>query len=188
MQTQSKIKVWDPLVRVFHWTLVGTFLITFITEDDFMSLHVWAGYTVFFAVLIRLVWGLIGTQHARFSDFVTSPKVAFQYLRDTLLLRAKRYIGHNPAGGLMIVAMIISLLLTTITGIAVYGAEEQAGPMAGWFASHSLWEDVLEESHEFLSFFTLFLVFVHVAGVVIESLIHKENLVRAMIDGTKKAN
>jgi len=148
---------------------------------------VWAGYIVFFAVLIRSVWGLIGTRHARFSDFVTSPKVAFQYVRDTLFLRAKRYIGHNPAGGLMIVAMIVSLLLTTVTGIAVYGAAEQAGPMAGWFASHSMWEDVLEEAHEFLSFFTLFLVFVHVAGVVIESLVHKENLVRAMIDGTKKA-
>jgi len=188
MQTESKIKVWDPLVRVFHWTLVSTFLIAFVTEDDFLSLHVWAGYIVLFAVLIRLVWGLVGTRHARFSDFVTTPRVAFQYVQETLLLRAKRYIGHNPAGGLMIVAMIVSLLLTAITGIAVYGVAEQAGPMAGWFASHSLLEDVLEELHEFLSFFTLFLVFVHVAGVVIESLIHKENLVRAMIDGTKKVN
>ena len=187
MQTESKIRVWDPLVRVFHWSLVSAFLIAFVTEDDFLSLHVWAGYTVLFAVLIRLVWGLIGTRHARFSDFVTSPKVAIQYVRDTLFFKAKRYIGHNPAGGLMIVAMIVSLLLTTITGIAVYGVEEQAGPMAGWFASHSMWEDVLEELHEFLSYFTLLLVFIHVAGVAVESLVHKENLVRAMIDGTKKA-
>ncbi len=187
MHAESKIKVWDLLVRVFHWTLVTAFLIAFVTEDDFLSLHVWAGYAVLVTVLIRLVWGFVGTRHARFSNFVTSPKVAYKYARDTLYLRAKRYIGHNPAGGLMIVAMIVSLLLTTISGVAIYGVAEHAGPMAGWFSDHSLWENLLEETHEFLSFFTLFLVFIHVAGVVIESYIHKENLVRAMIDGTKKA-
>jgi len=186
MQNENKIKVWDLLVRVFHWTLVSTFLIAFVTEDDFLSLHVWAGYTVLFTVLVRLVWGFVGSRHARFSDFVTSPRVAVQYVRDTLYFRAKRYIGHNPAGGLMIVAMIVSLLLTTITGIAVYGAAEQAGPMASWFASHSIWENGLEEAHEFFAFFTLLLVFVHVAGVAIESLVHKENLVHSMIYGTKR--
>ena len=187
MQSESKIKVWDLLVRVFHWTLVIAFFIAFVTEEDFLLLHLWAGYTVLIIIMIRLLWGIIGTRYARFSNFVTSPKIAFQYIKDTLLFKSKRYLGHNPAGGLMIIMMIASLLLTTITGIAVYGAEDQAGPMAGWFTSNSIWEDILEELHEFLANFTLLLVFIHVGGVVIESLIHKENLIRAMIDGTKKA-
>jgi cytochrome b len=188
MQAQSKIKVWDILVRVSHWSLVVAFLIAFVTEEDFLSLHVWAGYAVLFIVTIRIVWGIIGTRYARFSDFVTSPKIALRYLKDTLRFKAKRYIGHNPAGGLMIIMMVVSLLFTTITGIAVYGAEEQAGPMASWFASNSMWEDIFEELHEFLANFTMLLVVIHVGGVIIESLIHKENLVQAMIDGTKKSN
>ena len=187
MQSENKIKVWDPLVRVFHWTLVSAFFIAYFTEEDFLSLHVWAGYTVLAAILIRLVWGFVGSRHAKFSDFVTSPRVAFTYLKDTLMLKAKRYIGHNPAGGLMIIAILVSLLITTVTGIAVYGAEEHAGPMATWFSQNTeLWESVWEETHEFFANFTLFLVIVHVGGVMVESLIHKENLVKAMWDGLKR--
>ncbi|MFV2061288.1 MAG: cytochrome b/b6 domain-containing protein [Gammaproteobacteria bacterium] len=188
MQVQSRIKVWDRAVRVGHWALVVAFIIAFITEEDILLLHVWAGYAVLLIVTIRILWGIIGSQYARFTNFVTSPKVALQYLKDTLRFKAKRYIGHNPAGGFMIVIMVVSLILTTITGIAIYGVEDQAGPMAGWFASNSLWEDIFEEVHEFLANFTLVLVVIHVAGVLIESLIHKENLVKAMIDGTKKAS
>ena len=187
MQIQTRIKVWDLLVRVSHWLLVVAFLIAFVTEEDILLLHVWAGYTVLFVVSIRILWGIIGSRYARFSNFVTSPKIAFQYLKDTLRFKAKRYIGHNPAGGLMIIMMVVSLIFTGITGIAVYGAEDQAGPMAGWFASNSMWQDIFEELHEFLANFTMLLVVIHVGGVFIESFIHKENLVKAMIDGTKKA-
>ncbi len=188
MHSETNIKVWDLFIRLFHWTLVSAFIIAFVTEEDFLTLHVWAGYTVFVIIMIRLLWGIVGSRYARFSNFITSPKIAFNYIKDTLHFKAKRYIGHNPAGGLMIIVMIISLILTTITGIAVYGAEDQAGPMAAWFAADSLWEDVFEELHEFLANFTLLLVVIHVIGVAVESLIHKENLVRAMIDGFKKTN
>jgi len=188
MHSGTNIKVWDLFIRFFHWTLVGAFIIAYVTEEDFLALHVWSGYTIFVIIMIRLLWGLIGSRYARFSNFITSPKMAFGYIKDTLQFKAKRYIGHNPAGGLMIVVMIVSLILTTITGIAVYGLEEQAGPMAAWFATDSLWGDVFEEVHEFLANFTLLLVVIHVIGVVVESVIHKENLVRSMIDGFKKAN
>ena len=189
MQSEAQVKVWDPLVRTFHWVLVASFTIAFITEDDFMDLHVWAGYTVGIALIVRLIWGFIGTQHARFSDFVTSPGTGFRYAKDAVLLRAKRYIGHNPAGGLMIIVIMVSLLITTITGIALYGAAEQAGPLASTFAaSGDVWENVLEETHEFFANFTLLLVVVHVAGVVLESMLHKENLVSAMISGFKRTN
>ncbi|WP_455209601.1 cytochrome b/b6 domain-containing protein [Kaarinaea lacus] len=186
MQNQSKIKVWDPLVRIFHWTLVATFLIAYITEEDLLGVHVWAGYIMLAAIAVRLVWGLVGTRHARFSDFVTSPSTALRYVKDTFGLKAKRYIGHNPAGGWMIVIMLISLVATGMTGLLLYGAEEHAGPFAGWFAASSgYWEDALEEIHEFFANFTVFLVVVHLAGVLLESIVHKENLVAAMISGEK---
>lgn len=184
-----EIKVWDPLVRLFHWTLVAAFFIAYITEEDLLDLHVYAGYTVLGLILVRLLWGVVGTRHARFSDFIYSPAHIRGFLKDTLALRARRYIGHNPAGGAMIILMLLSLLFTTLTGLAIYGAEEQAGPLAGWFTGIShFWEEVLEGAHEFFANFTLFLVVVHVAGVVIESLIHHENLARAMITGRKRAN
>lgn len=183
------IKVWDPLVRIFHWTLVLSFFIAYITEEDFLSLHTYAGYTVLVLISLRIVWGVIGTKHARFRDFIYSPKNIKIFLKETLLLRAKRYLGHNPAGGAMIILLLISLLITTVSGIIVLGAEEQAGPLASWFTqSHSVWGDIFEEIHEFFANFTLFLIFIHIAGVIIESLIHKENLVKSMIDGMKRSD
>ena len=188
-QVNNQIRVWDPIIRSFHWILVGAFFIAYLTEDDFLSLHVWAGYVIGIAIVIRIFWGLVGTRHARFSDFVTAPNTAVQYVKDTLMLRAKRFIGHNPAGGLMIIAMIISLILTVGTGITLYGVAESAGPLATVAGNAGeFWEDLLEELHEFFANFTLLLVAVHVAGVFIESLIHKENLVVSMINGFKRAD
>lgn len=185
----NTVKVWDPFVRVFHWTLVLSFSIAYITEEDFLVIHSFAGYTVLALLVLRIVWGLIGTRHARFSDFIFSPQTIKAFIKDTLYLRAKRYLGHNPAGGAMILLMIISLLITTVTGLAIYGIEEQAGPLASWYTqSDSLWGDVFEETHEFFANFTLLLVFIHVAGVIIESFIHKENLVQSMVDGKKRSD
>lgn len=188
MPSNSNVKVWDPLIRFFHWGLVAAFALAFITQEDYLRPHIWAGYFITFALLFRLLWGFIGTQHARFSDFVTSPVEAVRYAKDALLLRAKRYIGHNPAGGLMIIVLLVSLLITTVSGIAVYGAGDNAGPMAAAFAGNGeAWEDLLEEVHEFFANFTLFLVVIHLAGVVLESVLHKENLVSAMFSGSKRA-
>lgn len=189
IETAQQTKVWDPLVRTLHWVLVAAFIVAFATEDDLMTLHVWSGYLIAAAIGIRLVWGVIGTRHARFTDFVTSPRVAMRYAKDTLRLKSRRYLGHNPAGGLMIVALLISLIITTVTGIAVYGAAEHAGPMASFFVnSGERWEDAFEELHEFFANFSLLLVVIHIGGVLLESLIHKENLVRSMINGLKRAN
>jgi len=185
----NTVKVWDPFVRIFHWTLVLSFFIAYITEEDFLIIHSYAGYTVLALLLLRIVWGLIGTRHARFSDFTYSPHTIKTFIKNTLQLRAKRYLGHNPAGGAMILLMIISLLVTTATGLAIYGIEEQAGPLASWFTQkESFWGDVAEETHEFFANFTLLLVFIHVAGIMIESFIHKENLVTSMIDGKKRSD
>ena len=185
----NTVKVWDPFVRIFHWALVLSFIIAYITEEDFLVIHSFAGYTVLALILLRVIWGLIGTRHARFSDFTYSPKTIKTFIKDTLSFRAKRYLGHNPAGGAMILLMIISLLVTTVTGMAIYGIEEQAGPLASWFIQkESLWGDIFEETHEFFANFTVLLVFIHVAGVIIESFIHKENLVKSMVDGKKRSD
>ena len=189
MKSQAMVKVWDPLVRSFHWILVIAFFTAYITEDDFLSVHVIAGYTVLGLILFRLLWGLVGTRYARFSSFVTRPRVAWQYLKDTLLFRAKRYLGHNPAGAAMIVLLLLSLLLTTLTGLAIYGASESAGPLAGWLGNiGETGEDVIKEVHEFFANFTIVLVVLHVGGVIFESLAHRENLVRAMFNGYKKTD
>ena len=186
---ENTVKVWDPFVRIFHWTLVLSFFIAYITEEDFLDIHSFAGYTVLALLSLRIIWGIIGTRHARFSDFVYPPNTIKTFVKDTMLLRAKRYLGHNPAGGAMIILMIISLLITTLTGLAIYGIEEQAGPLANWYIQgDSLWGDIFEETHEFFANFTLLLVFIHVAGIIVESFIHKENLVKSMIDGKKRSD
>ena len=188
MNTNTMVKVWDPLVRFFHWSLVITFFTAYITEDNFLILHTYAGYTVLGLILFRIIWGLIGTRHARFSNFVAPPRVAWQYLKDTLRLRAKRYLGHNPAAGAMIILLLLSLIFTTLTGIATYGAVESAGPLGNWLGNiGERGEDLLEEVHEFFANFTVMLVAIHVSGVIIESLLHRENLVRSMFHGYKMA-
>jgi cytochrome b len=190
VNTEAKVKVWDPVVRIFHWTLVSAFVIAYVTEEEFLSLHVWAGYTVLSLVFLRILWGLVGTHYARFADFVYSPQTVKQFLLDTLRLRAPRYLGHNPAGGAMIIFLLVTLLLTSLSGLVVYAVEDSAGPLAGILAgAGEFWGEVFEDIHEFFANFTLFLVLLHVAGVIVESLIHGENLVSAMWNGYKrKAN
>lgn len=183
MSNPGEVKVWDPFVRMFHWTLVTAFAVAFVTEDEWLGLHVLAGYTAVALVGLRLAWGLIGTRHARFGDFVHGPRVVLAYLQDVLRGRAPRYLGHNPAGGAMIVALLVGLALTGATGLLVYGASEVAGPFAG--VVNGRWEEPLKDLHEVLANLTLILTGVHVAGVLASSLLHRENLVRAMVTGTK---
>ena len=186
--TKQPIKVWDPLLRVFHWSLVSLFLFSYLTEDDFLDLHVFSGYLIVGLILFRLVWGVIGPRHARFSDFVKSPAEVKSYLKDVLLFRAKRYLGHNPAGGAMVVALLVSITMALITGMLTYGATEFAGPFAGLVSGvgNNIAEG-FEELHEFFANFTVLLVVLHVVGVVVASLQHGENLVRSMINGYKEA-
>ena len=188
MKQKNSIKVWDPFVRIFHWGLLIAFAIAYVSEEEILGIHTLAGYVVLGLLSLRLVWGFIGTRHARFSDFTYSPASIRAFIRDTLKLRARRYIGHNPAGGAMIFLLIASLLLTSITGLAIYGAAEQAGPLAGLLTNSSeFMREALEETHEFFANFTLFLVFIHIAGVTVESFIHRENLAKSMITGYNRA-
>ncbi|SMD02864.1 Cytochrome b [Rhizobium sp. RU36D] len=170
----AMVKVWDPFVRVFHWSLVAFFAFSFLTGDEWETAHILSGYAIGGLVAARVLWGLFGSQHARFANFIYSPLTVTRFLVDTAFLRAKRYVGHNPAGGAMVLALLLAIsgIVTTgymMTTDAYWGIE--------W----------VEEAHEAMVYATLGLIVLHIAGVILASLEHRENLVRAMITGRKRA-
>jgi cytochrome b len=180
----STVKVWDPLVRIFHWSLVFFFLFAFITGDDWQKLHVLAGYAVSFLIGFRLLWGLVGTRHARFLTFVKSPTVMLTYLKSLLKFKAPHYLGHNPLGAAMVIVLLLSIALVAFSGMVLIAGEGE-GPLAATLLA--LWSgDWMEEVHEFFANFTLLMVVIHVSGVIFSSLLEGENLVKAMMTGRKK--
>ena len=202
-ETSATIRVWDPVIRIGHWVLVAAFATAYLTEGEPQWLHTWAGYAIAATVALRILWGLVGPRRARFSDFVTGPGRVVAYLRDLATGRAERHVGHSPAGGAMTVALLFALTLTALSGMATLAVEENQGPLAGIVTAQSLparaMEDdrdgdhdgggggAFEELHELAANATLLLILLHVAGVAWASRAHGENLVRAMIDGRKRA-
>jgi cytochrome b len=199
--------IWDPVVRFGHWALVAAFAVAYLSAEEEAGgpdpLHVWGGYVVGAIVVLRVVWGFVGPRHARFSDFVRSPIVALAYFRDLLYGRARRYVGHSPAGGAMVIALLICLAATVATGLIAYG-EEGKGPLAavmvadananGNEAEHRALaekrgketESAVGELHGLMANITAALVVAHIFGVAVASVVHKENLVLAMITGRKR--
>jgi len=170
----APVKVWDPLVRVFHWSLAGSVAVAWLTGDGGpKTVHHWAGYLAGALIAVRLIWGLVGTRHARFRAFVRHPKAVLAYLRDIARGVERRYIGHNPAGG----AMIVALLLTV-------GAQV----LTGWLATTDMFFGVewIEELHSVSSKLILVLIGLHILGVVVASWRHRENLPLAMLTGRKR--
>ncbi len=183
--SNNEVKVWDILVRIFHWSLVVSFTVAYLIEDDIMDVHLVAGYTVFGLILFRIVWGFVGSEHARFRDFLYQPDEIKQFVKDTFSFKAKRYLGHNPAGGLMVYIMLLGLLITTLSGMIYYGMDEWAGPFYFLAGSPEIIEEAMEEIHEFSANLMVLLIVIHISGVIVESLLNRENLVRAMITGKK---
>jgi cytochrome b len=169
----AEVEVWDPLVRVFHWSLATLFMVAYATGDEVERVHIAAGYAIAGLIALRVVWGFVGPRHARFTNFVRSPRAALADLRDVALLRAPRYLGHNPAGGAMIIALLVMLAGTSITG---YMMTTDAFWGAKW----------VEEVHEAFANLTVGLIVFHVLGVLISSFEHRENLVKSMITGQKR--
>jgi cytochrome b len=204
----GSVRVWDAVVRIGHWLVVVAFFVAYFTEDELLTAHVWAGYLVGAVVLLRIAWGFIGPQYARFGNFAYGPAKVFHYLGDLLRGRAERYLGHSPAGGAMVLLLLISLAATVWSGLTVYAYDRGAGPLAPLLVSGAAPsehtepitpgaddgsavpgndEEFWEETHEFFANFTLALVVLHVGGVLLASYVHRENLVRAMVTGNKRA-
>jgi cytochrome b len=206
-----KLRVWDPFVRLFHWSLVTCFFIAYLSGDEENLIHIYSGYAVITLVAARFIWGFVGTKYARFSQFIYSPASVVLYLKELATGRPRHYTGHNPAAAWMIYTLLLCLILTSLSGLKAYGAEGY-GPLASSTTGattatsgfslvrpahakdyykkarreyYRKREDIWEEVHEFTAGLTLFLVFVHVAGAVVASSVHRENLIKAMITGTK---
>ena len=169
----DSVKVWDLFVRVSHWLLVILFAVAWYSGGIWDNPHLAAGYFIFGLVVARIVWGFVGSPHARFSDFIYGPRTILLHIADMLRMRAPRYLGHNPAGGAMVIMLLATLIVICISGVMMTTD-------AFWGVR---WVDRL---HETASTIALVLVALHVGGVIFASIEHGENLVRAMITGRKR--
>lgn len=167
------VKVWDPVVRILHWTLAACIAAAWFTRHGGGIWHEWIGYASLVIVALRLAWGWAGPRHAQFSAFVGPPSATLVYARLMASGEAPRHIGHNPLGGWMILALLL------VTALAA---------SSGWlYTTDTYWGvEWVEDAHEALAIFLLVLVAMHVTGVAAASWLHHENLVAAMFHGRKR--
>lgn len=215
-ETDRSVPVWDRWVRLSHWLVAAAFVAAYLSAEEIMPLHIWAGYLLGTLLLIRIAWGFLGPEPARFRSFWPTPRRIHAYLNELFRGRALRYLGHNPLGGAMAVALMLSLAVLVGSGLVTLGAEKQSGPLGGFYAGvqepvqvrlaplatahadedeheeeeeeegHHPHAEVAEEVHEAAANITLALIVLHVLGVVLTSWHERQNLVRAMIDGRKR--
>jgi cytochrome b len=172
MTTGARVRVWDRFVRVFHWCLVASFFTAYFSTTNIQTVHKYAGYVALGLVAARVIWGFIGSQHARFAGFVPSPRGLWNYLRALVRGREGRHLGHNPAGAVMIL-----LLLAMVAGIGT----------TGWMlTTDAFWgSEPIETVHVLLTDVMLVAVAIHVTANVFMSIRHRENLVVSMVTGYK---
>jgi cytochrome b len=191
----SSVPVWDVFVRVFHWSLAAAVFIDWLTDEP-LWMHSWLGYLAATLVLLRVVWGFIGPENARFRSFVRGPGQVYDYLAGLIRFSSKRYLGHSPAGGAMVVALLVMVAATAVTGMANLAADRGTGPLAGIVAKVERPARVpgqrrppllMKQVHETVANITLVLVLLHVCGVALASFAHRENLVTAMVTGRKRS-
>lgn len=210
MTDANTVKVWDPLVRIGHWLLVAGFVMAYASGDEFPQVHAFAGYLVAAVLIIRILWGFAGPAHARFRNFVRGPATTLSYLGEVAAHRDRRYLGHNPAGAAMTMALLVCL--AAVTGSGLYldtaqpnspgaaratgpdpidaatsaAAENRDVPGPGRESAQQALPSVVKDVHEVGANLALLLIALHVAGVLHASREHHENLVRAMVTGHKR--
>lgn len=199
MSNPATVRIWDPLVRVLHWSLVVGVGLAFLTAETWQETHEAVGYVIGGIVALRVLWGFVGSQHARFSDFVYGPTAVGSYLQKLLTFKGRRYLGHSPAGGAMVVGILALLTVIVSTGIATEIRTENAPSVAAAASSgdqkiaggqkdEEESESILGEIHEAAANLLIVLVALHIGGVLLASLVHRENLVAAMFNGHKRPN
>jgi cytochrome b len=171
-RNEHSAKVWDPLLRLLHWTLAGSIAVAFLTGEEALNMHTWAGLAALGVVATRIVWGLIGPCHARFGDFIPTPGEVIHHLRQMFAGQPAHYTGHNPAAGAMVI-----LLLLMVLGVIASGLLGLTGAGGG---------ELAEELHEGLAWALLLLIGLHVSGVIVSSLVERQNLPLGMLTGRKR--
>lgn len=177
------VQVWDVPVRVFHWLIVALVFSSWLTSEiggNAMTYHMWTGYSILTLVFFRIVWGFVGSRHARFSDFVRGPFTVFRYLRGTA---GDVSTGHNPAGGWSVIALLGSLAVQAVTGLFTNDEIATEGPLAARVSTE--WSDLLSTVHRYNVYVLFGLVALHVAAVLYYLFVKRENLVKPMITGRK---
>ncbi|RIZ66652.1 MAG: cytochrome B [Methylococcales bacterium] len=203
---QKNLEVWDILIRIFHWSLVASFIIAYLTSTEKNEIHNYAGYTVLGLIIFRVVWGFWGSRHARFSNFVTSFSTVVRFVKSLFSKKPKRYMGHNPLGGWMVIAMLITLFMLCYSGIKLNALQGGGEPLALQMPSIDLissayakedieqflirepdevGEDYWKEMHAQYFYLMLILIALHLAEVLVSSLLYKENFVKEMWTGKK---
>lgn len=181
-----EVPVWDLVVRGGHWTLVSAVALTFLFDAERMNLHAGLGYLIAAIVSLRVVWGFVGTTHARFRDFVFGPLKTLKYLRDLTTGRAPKYLGHSPAGGVMTLALLGCLTLVCVTGMAQLAMERGEGPLAAVLSQDvEALNGAVGDLHTTASNVLLLLIATHLMGVLLGGAMHMDNLIGAMVTGSK---
>jgi cytochrome b len=185
-QALHAVQVWDLPTRLFHWMLVLLLIAQWWTaeQSSTMDWHLWGGYAVLALVLFRLIWGIVGSETVRFSQFVRDPGAALEYFKALLRGETPHYLGHNPMGGWSIVAMLALLLIQTITGLFANDDILIEGPLYGWVSKGM--SDWLTTVHKFNFNVLLAMITVHLAAVFFYLLVKRENLIHPMLNGCKR--
>jgi cytochrome b len=173
---KARILVWDWPVRIGHWAMAIAFAVAYLSAESerWRMVHVISGCTVFAIVLFRLLWGVVGSKYAQFKSFLHSPMRAVEYVRSLFNGKKMHYLGHNPAGGWSVLALLLCLLVICGTGLWLYSSTSGTGSVGEW--------------HERTANIAVFLIAIHLVGVCVSSVLGHENLVTSMLNGHKVGN
>ena len=181
-------KVWDRFVRFFHWGLVlGIVSSYFSASYDYMTVHLCIGYGLCGLITARIIWGFCGSHYALFRNFYFGPTAVMAYLLSIIKNRPQHFLGHNPAGAMMVFALLGLVIILLVSGFIVLGVIDFEGPL--WWISSRVNESTsyqIQSVHEWLGHYFWIIVAAHIAGVIIASFQHHENLIVAMLTGIKK--
>ncbi|MBT1450998.1 cytochrome b/b6 domain-containing protein [Glaciecola sp. XM2] len=179
----NQVKVWDVPTRLFHWALVGVFVFQYVTAewlDDAMQLHFYGGYVALGILLFRVIWGFVGSYHARFANFVHSPATAFAYANGS----SQQYLGHNPLGGYSVLAILAVMLTQTISGLFMTDDIFLDGPYHG--ALGDVTDDIMNFLHHNAISVMYALIALHLFAIAWYSIRKKQKLIGAMVHGNKE--
>lgn len=186
--TKNTLKVWDLPVRLFHWSLVILFIAAYVTNalgTNYFTYHLWSGYAIIVLVSFRILWGLVGTYHARFFNFVRNPLVTTKYALSVLRKKDKHYAGHNPLGAVMVIVLLLTILTQAVTGLFSNDEIFNLGPLYGYISDELSLQ--LTSLHRQLFYWILGAVVLHILAVFAHVFFKRENIIKAMFSGEKTA-